>query len=196
MDEDPFDGVLGLEDTFYDEGYKLGEADGKRAGHVEGRLFGLEKGFEKFVEMGRLHGRSIVWASRHPHMREQHPHITPFEHGPNVEETDPRPKSTATADRLLPCLPDNLRLERHLRTFHALVELESLSTQNAEDGVAEFDDRLKRANGKAKIIEKSIGEESEGEPIEDGAPRPIAPASSKNQGEGSIEDISILQARH
>jgi len=195
MDEDPFDSVLGLEDRFFNEGYKHGEADGKRAGHVEGRLFGLEKGFEKFVEMGRLHGRSIIWASRLPHAQKQDSQVTPVEHGPNLEEMAATRKSNAAADRLLPCLPDNLRLERHMRTFHALVELESLSTQNAEDDVAEFDDRLKRANGKAKIIEKLIGEESEVEPIEDGAQRLDAQASSKNRGGSSIEDISILQAR-
>lgn len=196
MEEDPFDSVLGLEDSFYNEGFKHGEADGKRAGHVEGRLFGLEKGFEKFVEMGRLHGRSLVWASRLPRAQRQDSQVTPVEHGPDWDEMAATRKSDAAADRLLPCLPDNLRLERHLRTFHALVELESLSTQNAEDDVAEFDDRLKRANGKAKLIEKVIGEESEVGPLENGARRLNAQASSTNQGASNIEDISILQVRH
>lgn len=199
MDEDPFDSVLGLEDRFYDEGYKLGEADGKRAGHVEGRLFGLERGFDKFVEMGRLHGRSIVWASRLPRTEKQDSRGTPVEHGQNKEEVASTLEQRLTTEALLPRLPNNLRLEKHLRTFHALVELESLSTQNAEDEVAEFDDRLKRAVGKAKIIEKLIGEEADGASTtaaDDRAQGLDAQASSKDQGESSIEDISVLHARH
>jgi len=33
-----------------------------------------------------------------------------------------------------------------------------LSTENTEEAVSEFDDRLKRAEGKAKIIERLVGE--------------------------------------
>jgi hypothetical protein len=58
---DIFDSILDLEEQFYAEGYKLGVADGARAGRIEGRVFGLEKGFEKFLEAGRLHGRAIIW---------------------------------------------------------------------------------------------------------------------------------------
>jgi hypothetical protein len=46
---DPFDSVLNLEDDLYTSAYALGAADGSRAGRVEGRIFGLEKGFEKFA---------------------------------------------------------------------------------------------------------------------------------------------------
>jgi len=199
MEKDPFDSVLGLEDKFYDEGYKLGEADGTRAGHVEGRLFGLERGFENFVEMGLLHGRSMVWASRLPHTQKQDSRVTPVKEGQDPEEMVPMRENTATADPLLPRLPENLRLEKHLRTLHALVELDSLSTQNAEEDVAEFDDRLKRALGKAKVIGKLIGEEPDvgaASSAEDRVHGVDAQTSSQNQGESSIEDISVLHARH
>lgn len=33
-----------------------------------------------------------------------------------------------------------------------------MSTQNDEDAVSEFDDRLKRAQAKAKMVEKMVGE--------------------------------------
>ena len=199
MDEDPFDSVLGLEDKFYDQGYKLGEADGKRAGHVEGRLFGLEKGFEKFVEMGCLHGRSMVWASRLPPTPKQDSRVAPVKGGQDVEEVVPMQEDMVTAKPLLPHLPSNLRLEKHLRIFHALVELDSLSTQNSEEDVAEFEDRLKRALGKVKIIEKLIGEESDIGPtssVEDKTRDIDTLGSTKNSGESSIEDISALHARH
>ncbi|TKA63174.1 hypothetical protein B0A49_07192, partial [Cryomyces minteri] len=64
MDSDPLDDVLSLEDKYYSEGHALGVSDGSRAGRIEGRIFGLEKGFEKFVAMGALGGRSTIWASR------------------------------------------------------------------------------------------------------------------------------------
>src|SRR5882762_2032425 len=71
MEDDPFESVLDLEETYYQEGYDLGVADGSRAGQIEGRVFGIEKGFEKFAAMGMLHGRAAVWASRLPRKKEQ-----------------------------------------------------------------------------------------------------------------------------
>jgi Essential protein Yae1, N terminal len=62
--EDLFDSILNLEDQFYQEGYALGAADGEKAGRVEGRFFGMKTGYEKMLEMGRLHGRAEVWESR------------------------------------------------------------------------------------------------------------------------------------
>ncbi|MCJ1390046.1 hypothetical protein MMC18_002904 [Xylographa bjoerkii] len=190
MEDDPFDSVLNLESQFYDEGYALGVADGTRAGHVEGRVFGLEKGFEKFVEMGRLHGRSLVWSSRLP--RAQSTTNPSTDTSPDQDTSRPghEPTSTTSISWPLPPLAANIRLEKHVRTFHALVELESLSTQNKEDDVSEFDDRLKRAVGKAKVIEKLVGEESDfgAGSGEDG--------SRAEAGDGSIEDISVLHARH
>ncbi|MCJ1283396.1 hypothetical protein MMC26_002724 [Xylographa opegraphella] len=190
MEEDPFDSVLNLETQFYDEGYALGVADGTRAGHIEGRVFGLEKGFEKFMEMGKLHGRSTVWASRlSSDTAKTHLPVDVREDPKNLQ-SQRESTSTASISKSLPPLAANVRLAKHVQTFHALVELESLSTQNKEDDVSEFDDRLKRAMGKAKIIEKLIGEDFEFSAglTQDGG-RTAA-------GDGSIEDISVLHARH
>lgn len=216
MDEDPFDSLLGLEDEYYNEGYNLGEADGQRAGHIEGRLFGLEKGFEKYLKMGKLHGRSIVWGSRLPNLEVQ-PKVASGPtasavgsshaetRGQDVIQSRQAASSPVTgaigsaAASQLPAIPGNLRIEKHLRTFHALVEPESLSTNNNEDSVSDFDDRLKRAHGKAKIIEKLMGDESPSaraitvvSPVLTGDRR----AGTQASGDGSIEDISILQVRH
>lgn len=177
---DPFDDLLGLEDRFYDEGYKLGVEDGGRAGRIEGRVFGLEKGFEKYVEMGRLHGRSLIWNGRHPKLQ-----------SPESRERDPsdikNPEIVSTIK--LTNLPSNPRLEKHLRVLYALTEPASLSTENTEEAVSDFDDRLKRAQGKMKIIERLVAEES----------LDIASASSQGAGQSSgqnIEDVDILKARH
>src|SRR5271163_3634496 len=64
MDDDVLDDLLSPEENFYRDGYELGQADGTHAGHVEGKLFGIEKGYEKALEMGRLAGRAAVWTIR------------------------------------------------------------------------------------------------------------------------------------
>ncbi|OCK94000.1 DUF1715-domain-containing protein [Cenococcum geophilum 1.58] len=154
MEDDPFESVLDLEETYYQEGYDLGVADGSRAGRIEGRVFGIEKGFEKFAAMGMLHGRAAVWASRLPRKKEQ---------GKDNER-----KATIAQDEVtskdgvvisgLPPLAVNPRLERHIQTLFALVEPDTFSTENTEESVADFDDRLKRAGAKAKVIERIVGE--------------------------------------
>ncbi|KKY16623.1 putative essential protein yae1 [Diplodia seriata] len=149
QDLDPFDSVLSLEDSYYTEGHALGVADGSRAGRIEGRVFGLEKGFEKFVAMGALHGKAAVWASRLP--------------PPPPQEQTPEQTTTTSTNSLPPLLPSsggsgNPRLAKHITTLHALSEPASLSTQNDEDAVADFDDRFKRAQAKVKIVEKLVGE--------------------------------------
>jgi len=184
MEEDPFDGLLGLEDQFYNEGYQLGIADGKEAGKIEGRVFGLEKGYEKYIEMGKLHGRSLVWAARLPQKK------TAEGSGNSAgsvvqEQALPNQDENATIGSL-PALSKNPRLEKHIKVLYALVELDTLSTENTEDSVSDFDDRLKRAQGKIKIIEKLVGEE----PLMEGA------SGQAGSGGGNIEDVDILKARH
>ncbi|MCJ1290468.1 hypothetical protein MMC34_002006 [Xylographa carneopallida] len=190
MEDDPFDSILNLESQFYDEGYALGVADGTRAGHVEGRVFGLEKGFEKFIEMGKLHGRSLVWASRLPRAQAESQTSVDVRQEQKNLQSEHEPRSPESVTKSLPPLAANARLEKHVQTFHALVELESLSTQNGEDDISEFDDRLRRAMGKAKVIEKLIGEEYESDASSAGD------GVLTKAGDGSIEDISILHARH
>ncbi len=151
--DDPFEDLLNLEEKFYQEGYKQGQEEGVLAGRIEGRQLGLEKGFQKFMESGRLYGRAIVWANRL---------LTPSSHSPEPTtetSTSEIPEGIGLQDQL-PGLPHNPRLEKHITTLYALVETESLSTENTDDAVNDFADRLKRAHGKAKIIEKLVGEGS------------------------------------
>lgn len=151
MADDPFESVLNLEDQFYQDGYKQGHADGDRAGRIEGRSLGLEKGYQKFLESGRLHGKATIWANRLPGLQAKsqtgsHQQIERL----SVEETP---------QKNLPPLPHNARLEKNVTILFALTEPESLSTENNDEAVNDFDDRLKRAEGKAKVIEKMVGED-------------------------------------
>ncbi|EER28170.1 hypothetical protein D8B26_006842 [Coccidioides posadasii str. Silveira] len=177
------DSLLDLEETFYAEGYELGFKDGEVAGYNEGCVFAVENGFEKFQEMGRLYGKGIIWAKR-----------LPGNHGLlhaskslNGAAEGAEAVSTNTPDRddvHLPDLPPNPRLEKHLAAFLSLVDPLTLSMENAEEAVAEFDERLKKATAKAKIIEKLLGETS-------------TSLGHARQGVGSdnIEDIGALPPR-
>jgi len=208
MDDDPFDGLLNLEDQYYREGYDLGVKDGSRAGLIEGRLFGIEKGFEKYAAMGRLHGQAIVWSGRlrtspmKDEAARQHPHeehVTKLRGDTDIETPGSKLNDKqAISPSALPDLPATVRLEKHIRTLYALTEPSSLSTQNDEESVSQFDDRLKRAEGKVKIIEKLIGEVSRSISTATDLPSiSLAPTSGHtDKGESSIEDVSILHARH
>ncbi|KAK7989342.1 hypothetical protein PG989_009657 [Apiospora arundinis] len=143
MASDPFDDVLNLEDQYYDQGYKLGYDDGFQAGKIEGRSVGLKKGYEKFMEAGRLQSKAIIWANRIP----------------NMQKTAKEPDSKKTS--LPPIGSSNQRLEKNITSLYALVEPGTLSTENTDEAVNDFDDRFKRAQGKLKIVERGIGEETE-----------------------------------
>lgn len=164
MADDPFEGVLNLEEQFYEEGFKQGSEDGIKAGRIEGRSFGLERGYEKFLESGRLHGRAIIWANRVPKLRAKATAATTSEEteakSEDVENSWGDKNEQHQPRGALPPLPGNPRLEKNVTVLYALVEPESLSTENNDEAVNDFDDRIKRAQGKAKIIERTIGEDS------------------------------------
>lgn len=142
--DDLFDGALSLEENLYTEGYERGVADGARAGKLEGRSVGMGKGFEKFVESGRLYGRSVVWANRLPST------------APSKGSEQEAGREGAAAEELPP-LPQNSRLAKNVETIHALTEPGTLSTENSDEAVQDFDDRLRRAQGKVRVVERVIG---------------------------------------
>ncbi|OLN86429.1 putative ORAOV1 family protein [Colletotrichum chlorophyti] len=144
MSSDPFDDILTLEDQFFSEGYRQGTEDGVQAGKIEGRSVGLAKGYEKFLESGRIHGRSVVWANRLSLPQK------------TAADTSPGEQQQKTCS--LPPLPPNARLEKNVTAAFALLEPDTLSKENSDDAVNDFDDRFKRAQGKVKIIERMTGE--------------------------------------
>jgi Essential protein Yae1, N terminal len=160
MDEDIFDSLFHLEDGYYNDGYRLGVEDGSRAGRIEGRVFGLEQGFEKFLEMGQLNGRACVWAARMPQKattteKRSLESESRLEH---ISQSEGQETPSAEEGLRVTSFPPNSRLEKHISTLYALSEAESLSIENTEDTVSDFDDRFKRAQSKAKVIENIIKE--------------------------------------
>jgi hypothetical protein len=196
MDGDLLDGLLDLEERFYEEGYELGAKDGARAGYNEGVVFAVENSFEKFQEMGRLYGKGIIWAKRLPGGK--HELLVSGRHVASVESAVIGDKMPCDASedqaagplsgQKLPSFSENPRLEKHLSTFLSLVDPTTLPMDNTEDAVADFDERLKKASAKAKVIERIIGEQSE--PVDHEGTRKVEAA-----GSGNIEDIGPLPAR-
>ena len=185
---DPFDEVLELEGQFYQEGYQLGTKEGQEAGLIEGRLFGLEKGFEKYLQMGELNGRATVWAGQTVKTKQAEP---PREGLVKVKDDVVKrsdPAQLNTSDEAI-SLSKTTRLTNQVRSLYALTEPVSLSTANNEEAVADFDDRLKRAQGKVKIVEKLVGESN----ITDSG---MKSSHETSHGDGGIEDISSLHVRH
>ena len=206
---DFLDSLLTLEDEFYKDGYDLGLSDGSRVGLIEGRFFGLEKGFEKYASMGRLYGRAVIWTGRLPLARDStESAASAADIERDLERLSVRHQTRgiiqSEVEKLsgqfkLPGLPANTRLEKHLRTLYALTEPESLSTANDEKSVSAFDDRYSRAEGKAKVVENFTGDTVAQEDLV----RSLFNSSGSGpkdvrvkRGEGGIEDFSSLQARH
>ncbi|KAJ5740958.1 hypothetical protein N7493_000830 [Penicillium malachiteum] len=188
MDSNLLDSLLDLEEQFYHEGYQLGVADGAEAGYTEGSVFAVEKGFEKFVEMGRLYGKALVWAQRLADSKQDETsQVTPEVTQPDTLSLDP------SICKEMPKIPaHSARLARNLATLLELVDPASLDMSNTEDAVNDVDERLKGAAVKAKLIQRAMGESEESLSAQSNA----RDVSKPGDGTGSIEDISSLNIRH
>ncbi|KAL4814021.1 hypothetical protein BDW67DRAFT_177369 [Aspergillus spinulosporus] len=191
MDNNLLESLLDLEEDFYKEGFDLGAADGAEAGYTEGSVFAVEKGFEKFIELGKLYGKALVWAQRLNDMKQ------------NAHETLPNSESTTglseEGSNLRPSVckgmakfPHSSRLAKNLDTLLELVDPASLPMQNTEEAVTDVDERLKGAIIKAKLIQRAFGEREDASDL-----HPDAKSGQvSGDGTGSIEDISSLNIRH
>jgi hypothetical protein len=169
--DDIFDEALNLEDTSYADGYAQGVSDGSHAGRVEGRIFGLEKGFEKFLEMGRLNGQARVWSARLPAtIGSDSTEVGGSQNDKQLQK--PMDETTCEAlgeeskSSLMP-LPSNPRLEKHIQSLLNLTDRAEISTANDEESVEDFDERVKRARSKVKVIERLTGEQHTQSPAVD-----------------------------
>ncbi|KAL2815429.1 hypothetical protein BDW59DRAFT_15807 [Aspergillus cavernicola] len=188
MDNNLLDSLLDVEEDFYKEGYKLGATDGAEAGYTEGSVFAVEKGFEKFVELGRLYGKALVWAQRLAEMNQSTP--SPNSKSPS-EMTEEEISLQPSVCKSMASFPHSSRLAKNLDTLLELVDPASLPMQNTEEAVMDVDERLKGAIVKAKLIQRAFGEREDASDIHPDAK--VIQASG--DGTGSIEDISSLNIR-
>lgn len=152
--EDPFDTLLSLESQYHAEGRALGISEGSLSGRIEGRVFGLEKSFEKFIELGKLGGRAAVWNARLPENAAAAT-STPASLEVGKEESE------AGKLGVLPGSGSE-RLVRHVKRMAELTDRDDVSRENSEEGVQDFDDRLREARAKAVLVERLVGEGKEG----------------------------------
>ncbi|CAG8012684.1 unnamed protein product [Penicillium salamii] len=180
--ENLLDDLLDLEEQFYNEGFELGAKDGAETGYTEGSVFAVEKGFEKFVEMGRLYGRALVWAQRLD---------SKSNNAPAQSTTEEISLDPSICEDMPSLPPHSTRLVRNLHTLLELVDPATLDMSNTEEAVNDVDERLKGAATKAKLIQRAMGEREE--PSAQVEPKDMTPSGD---GSGSIEDISSLNIRH
>lgn len=195
------DSLLDLEEDFYKEGHGLGAADGAHAGYTEGSVFAVEKGFEKFVEMGRLYGKALVWAQRLADSKRK-PSTADSASSRTGAETETETETNGGNDldvSLEPSVcsemvtfPSSARLAKNLDILLELVDPASLVMANTEEAVTDVDERLKGAMIKAKLIQRALGEREDTADIRPGTRDTAGPGD----GTGSIEDISALNIRH
>lgn len=189
MDANLLDSLLDLEEDFYQEGYSLGVSDGAASGYTEGSVFAVEKGYEKFVEMGRLYGKALVWAQRLADSKASS--------SSSGHEASDMSDGTVSLDpsicNSMPALPaHSARLARNLTTLMELVDPASMNMSNTEDAVNDIDERLKGAVVKAKLVQRAMGEAEDSF----GPNADAKDMSRTGDGTGSIEDISALNVRH
>jgi hypothetical protein len=170
MANDLFDAVLDLEENYYKEGFDAGVSDSSYAGMIEGKVFGVEKGYEKALELGKLNGRATVWQSRSSTATNSH-----------VEPQEAKSESShlATILQHLSSLSSNIRLGKHIDSLQNVSDGSNIAKNNSDEAVTDFDDRIAKARAKAKVIANTTGEE-------------LNPANAVN----GIEDATGLQARH
>jgi hypothetical protein len=190
MDNNLLESLLDLEEDFYKEGYDLGAADGAEAGYTEGSVFAVEKGFEKFLELGRLYGKALVWAQR---LASTNTTSAPNSELPGhaTEEVDDGFLGPSTFKGIA-SFPHSSRLAKNLDTLLELVDPASLPMENTEEAVTDVDERLKGAVIKAKLIQRALGEREDTSDIHPDA----RGTQASGDGTGSIEDISSLNIRH
>jgi Essential protein Yae1, N terminal len=198
MESDLLDSLLGIEEQFYQEGHSLGVADGTQAGYAEGSVFAVEKGFEKFLEVGRLYGKALVWKQRLVGSNLLEPGRAKMDK--DVELSADSASIEAEASLVDPVIcrgmsspPRNARLTKNIQNLLSQVDPATLSLENTEDTVSEVEERLKRASLKAKLIQRVLGER---EDVLENIHRP-AGKDVQIQGDvtGNIEDISSLGIR-
>ena len=73
MEEFDLDDVLHLEDTFYKDGFKEGREKSTRDQYIEGKEYGYQTGYQRFLIVGYMKGLVQVWRSQ----IDQYPGLVP-----------------------------------------------------------------------------------------------------------------------
>ena len=180
MSTDPFDELLELENDFYKEGYEAGVADSTHAGLIEGKLFGIEKGYEKALEIGKAQGRGLVWQQRlESDSTSSRVNVSLGKEQNGAPALHPESGLSSIMTTLSP-LPNNGRLKKHVDLLMSLTDPATIPIDNSDEAVSEVDERITKIRARLKMISNMVGEA-------------LSPATTSA---GNIEDSNGLSARH
>lgn len=192
MSDNILDSVLNLEEVSYQAGFNEGEADGAKAGYAEGKIFGIEQGYQKGLEMGKLHGRALMLnASLSEPNSMSEGAIGPCLVNSTTSDSKARNDQFFSVMPDIPTLPENPRLKKHVETLLKLTDPDTLSVGNSDEAIDEFDDRMKKAKAKTKVIDKLIAE-----PYNISVSRKLAKNNEDPAaGSGNIEEMTNRSVR-
>ncbi|ORY85712.1 hypothetical protein BCR37DRAFT_397313 [Protomyces lactucae-debilis] len=66
-EEDIFHASLNLEEAYYAEGYREGATLGAQQGLIEGRIYGAQIAYERFLQVGLLYAKLDIWRAYATH---------------------------------------------------------------------------------------------------------------------------------
>ena len=170
MARDPFDDLLELENEYYKQGLEAGVADSAYAGLIEGKTFGIEKGYEKVIELGKLHGRAVIWKRRLDNSPASGNDAAPVPETQDIQDLSSN----------MSALPNNARLRKHVEAVLILTDHQHIPCGNTDEAVADVEDRIAKTRSRVKMIMTLVGEN-------------VGHTSSSDTG---IEDSTGLSARH
>lgn len=196
MDDDILDSVLDLEEISYQAGFDEGRADGIEAGYAEGKVLGIEKGYQNALELGKLHGRTLMLNAcfSDPNLVSDDATVSSFIKPATAKTSASTTDNDAFVPKMpsLPIISDNPRLKKHVETLLKLTDPHTLSVENSDEAVEEFDDRMKKAVAKAKVIDKLIAKTYKMTVSGDAGEINNQPIT----GSGNIEELSNVAVRH
>lgn len=183
-ERDPFDILLDLESAYEARGYTDGLHDGKAQALSSSTLFGIEKGFEKYIVMSRLRFRAEKWARAfdvHVDHNTPAPAAVPVSSsvgGVNVGADANADMAPAAQGAGVEVGTENShvhsRLQKHTATLLKLTSAQTMDYANTDEAIGDFEERLKRAQAKCKVIERMVGTGD--------------PGAVVSKGNGEIED--------
>lgn len=177
MTDDLLGGLLDLEEGFFKEGYEAGIADSEYAGTLEGKIFGIEKGYDKALELGKLHGRALVWLRRQQSTSKEAAEASKG----NADEVSSADSGTLhRALNAMSDLPKNSRLKKNIETLISMSDPANVPNDNSDESVSLVEDAIAKSKAKAKMVATVTGESLD------------AGAASR----AAIEDSIGLSARH
>lgn len=137
MENITLDGVLDLEDEFYKKGFKDGQDQFAREQYLEGRAYGLQTGFQRFLIVGYIQGLIDEWTMLDK--KNLAPHLSQLQ-----ELIDSIPKTNGDAE-----------VEQY---EHAITKARNkvrvvANITRTSDRIAKLDDLIKEVGGSLHVSE-------------------------------------------